>query len=148
MAKIGTPLQIPELYLTPEPEGAIDLSKDMQQTLALLTGFWQNQRVLLKSSPTGILHTSSARLADVVHFTGAGANDTQQGEDVPCTECLCMGHPDNTGTVWVRPDVEATTDNAWPLKASEAVSIAVHNLKQLQMLIVVDGEKLIVAHTI
>jgi len=147
MLQIGTPLQIPDLHLTPEQEGGIQLSENMQQTLALLTGFWHNQRMLLKASPTGILLTASARLSDVVHYTGSGANDTQSGGDTPCTECLCMGHPDNTGKVWVRSDVVATVNNAWPLGAGEVISFTIDNRKQLQMLIVVDTEKLIVAYT-
>ena len=147
MAKIGKPLPIPDLDLMPKPEGGIELSKDMQQVLSCMTGFWQNQRMLLKASPTGILQTCSARLSDVVHYTGVGANDEQTGDDVPCTECLCMGHPDNAGAVWVRPDVVATVDNAWPLNAREAISITLDNLRQLNMLIVADGDKLIVAHS-
>lgn len=123
------------------------LSEDMQQTLSMLTGFWQNQRMLLRASPTGVLLTASARLSNVVHYTGVGANDTQNGDDVACTECLCMAHPDNNDKVWVRPDVVATVNNAWPLSANDAVSFTIDNRRQLQMLIVADGEKLIVAYT-
>jgi len=146
MAHIGTPLKVPELNLQPEPEGGINLSEDMQQVLSLLTAFSKNRRILLKASPVGALRTTSARLIDIVHFTGSGANDTQQGDDVPCSEVMCMGHPDNDVKVWVRALVTATVDNAWPLDAGEVVGISVDNLRDLQMLIVGDGEKLIVAY--
>ncbi len=87
-------------------------------------------------------------LQDVLHYTGVGANDTQQGDSVACTELLIMGHPDNTGKVWVRAGTElATVNNAWPLDAGEVMSFNVSNLSDLQMLIVVSGEKLIVART-
>jgi len=148
MNRIGTPLKIPELNLQPEPDVGINLSKDMQQVLSLLTGFSKNRRIVLQSSPVGALRTTSARLIDVVHFTGSGANDTQQGGDVPCSEAMCMGHPSNsaTGKIWVRSLSTATVSNAWPLGAGEVVNISLDNLRDLQMLIVVDTEKLIVAY--
>ncbi len=146
MTRIGTPLKVPELNLQPEPEGGLQLSDDMQQALSLLTAFSKNRRILLRASPVGALRTTSARLIDVLHFTGSGANDTQNGNDIPCSEVLCMGHPDNTGKVWVRSMVVATTANAWPLGAGEIYNISVDNLRDLQMLIVEDGEKLIASY--
>ncbi len=89
---------------------------------------------------------SGAQLQDILHFTGSGANDAQQGSSVVCTEILCTGHPDNTGKVWVRTGAVATVNNSWPLAAGEVFSFGVNNLSELQMLVVVDGEKLIVAY--
>lgn len=89
---------------------------------------------------------SGAQLQNITLFTGSGANDAQQGSSVVCTEILVMGHPDNTGKVWVRTGVVATVSNAWPLAAGEVFSFGVNNLSELQMLIVVDTEKLIVAY--
>lgn len=146
MLRIGVPLKTPELNLQPEPEGGIELSEDMQQVLSLLTGFSKNRRIVLQSSPVGSLRTTSARIQDVVHFTATEANDTQQGTDVPCGECLCMGHPDNASKVWVRSLAVATVSNAWPLGPGETVRISVDNMRDLQMLIVADTEKLIVAY--
>ena len=146
MTKIGVPLKAPELNLSPEPEGGINLSEDMQQVLSFLTAFSKNRRILLRASPVGALRTTSARLIDVLHFTGSGANDTQNGSDVPCSEVMCMGHPDNAGKVWVRSLATATTANSWPLAAGLSMNIAVDNLRDLQMLIVTDGDKLIVAY--
>ncbi len=85
-------------------------------------------------------------IQEVLHFTGSGANDEQQGSSVICNELLVMGHPDNADKVWVRTDDVATTSNAWPLAAGEVLSFNVDNLSELQMLIVVSGEKLIVAY--
>jgi len=146
MARIGTPLKVPELNLQPEREGGIELSDDMQQVLSLLTGFSKNRRIVLQSSPVGALRVTSARILDIVHFTGVGVNDTQQGDDVPCSEIMCMGHPSNTGKVWVRSLATANVDNAWPLGAGEVTNLSVDNFRDLQMLIVVAGEKLIVAY--
>jgi len=147
MSNINKPMDVPELNLKPPIDGKVRLSEDMQQTLALLTAYCENKRVTLKASESGVLNTTSAKIKDIVHFTGVGANDTQTGESVPCTECMVMGHPDNTGKVWVRSDKTASVDNAWPLAAGEVVNFTLDNLKQLNMLIVVDGEKLICAYT-
>jgi len=138
---------VPELNLKPPIDGKVRLSEDMQQTLALLTAYCENKRVTLKASESGVLNTTSAKIKDIVHFTGVGANDTQTGESVPCTECLVMAHPDNTGKVWVRPDKTAAVDNAWPLAAGEVVNFTLDNLQQLNMLVVVAAEKVIVAYT-
>jgi len=140
-------MTIPDLNLKPPITTAIKLTTDMQQTLALLTAYADNKRVTLQASESGVLSVASAKIKDIVHYTGVGANDTQTGKDVPCTECLVMGHPDNTGTVWVRPYKTATVDNAWPLLKGEVVGFTVDNLKHLNMLIVVASEKVIVAYT-
>ena len=87
-----------------------------------------------------------ASIQDITHFTGVGASDTQRGSNVICNELLCMGHPGNTGTVWVRTGTTATVNNAWPLAAGEVFKFNVDNLNELQMLIVASGEKLIVAY--
>ena len=135
------------LGLQPPITKAIRLSEDMQQTLALLMAYGIDERKVLRASESGVLNVTSGRIKNIEHFTGVGANDTQNGTDIACTECMVMGHPDNTGKIWVRPGDTATVDNAWPLDASDVVSFTLDNLKQLNMLIVVDGEKVIVAYT-
>lgn len=147
MPDINKPMAVPELNLRPPIDGKVRLSEDMQQTLALLTAYSENKRVTLKASESGVLSVSSAMIKDIVHIVGVGANSEKTGSDVPCTECLVMGHPDNTGKVWVRPDKTAGVDNAWPLSAGEVVGFTLDNLKQLNMLVVVDGEKVVVAYT-
>lgn len=145
--RIHKPMAIPDLQLKPPIEGAVRLTDDMQQSLSLLTAYGIDQRKILRASESGVLNVTNARLKDIVHFTGSGANDEQTGGDVACTECLIMGHPDNTGLIWIRPNATASVDNAWPLAATEAISFTLDNLKQLNMLIVVDTEKVIVAYT-
>lgn len=147
MPDINKPMDVPELNLKPPIDGKVRLSADMQQTLALLTAYGDNARKLLRASESGVLNTTSARIKDIVHYTGSGANDTQTGDNISCTECMVMAHPDNTGVIWVRPDKTATVDNAWPLAKGEVVNFTLDNLKQLNMLIVTDGEKVIVAYT-
>jgi len=147
MSIIGKAMRFVGLSLHPPIDKAVRLSEDMQQTLALLCGYGIDGRKLLRASESGVLNTTSARIKDIEHFTGSGANDTQSGSDTPCTECMVMGHPDNTGKIWVRPGGTASVDNAWPLATSEVVNITLDNLKQLSMLFVVDGDKVIVAYS-
>ena len=141
-------MDVPELNLKPPIVGTVRLSEDMQQTLALLSAYVNSKRVLLKASESGVLAVASARIKDIKHYTGVGANDTQVGDNISCSECLVMGHPDNTDKVWVRPYKTAAINNAWPLAAGEVVSFTLNNLNQLNMLIVVDGEEVIVAYSI
>lgn len=147
MPDINKPMAVPELNLRPPIDGKVKLSEDMQQTLTLLTAYCENKRVILKASGSGVLSTASALIKDIVHIAGVGANSEKTGGDVLCTECLVMAHPDNTGKVWVRPYKTATVDNAWPLSKNEVVGFTLDNLKQLNILIVVAGEKVIVAYT-
>lgn len=148
MVEIQTPLKIPDLDLRPELSGAILLSPDMQQVLALLAGFWLNQRILIKATPTGGLCVNSLPLKDIYHETAIGDNYTKQAADMPCSEVMVMAHPDNVGKVWVRTNITATENNSWPLEAKEVISFTVTNLNQLQLLIKTSGEKAIIAYTI
>lgn len=147
MQEIQTPLRCPELDIKGTPEHPITLSDKVQQTLSILTGFWKNRRTLLKSSPSGILFTASPQLEDIIHVTGSGANDTYRGDNKPCTEVLVMGHPDNTGKIWVRTKEVATVNNAWPLDANDVMGFTITNLNMLHALIIADGEKIIIAYT-
>lgn len=147
MSEINKPMGIPELNLSPPVSGKVRLSEDMQQTLALLSGYGVSQRKLLRCSEAGVLNVASARVKDIMHVTASGDNDTYQGENVDCTEVMIMGHPDNAGNVWARTDVTATTDNAWPLAAFDVIKFTVNNLKELQLLIEKDTEKAIVLYT-
>ncbi|MBA7522236.1 hypothetical protein ES705_14354 [subsurface metagenome] len=145
MPDINKPMGVPELNIKPPIDGKVRLSEDMQQTLALLCGYADSKRVILKASDSGVLNTTSARIKDIVHYTRTDPANPTQGDNVPCTECLVMGHPDNVGSVWVRPDQTAEITNAWPLGKGEVVNFTLDNLQQLKMNIITDGDILIVA---
>ena len=145
MQRIGTPLKCPELQLQPEREGNIVLSDDMQQVLSLLTGFSKNQRIVLQASPVGALRTTSARIQDIKHIEGSGANDEVQGSDIPCSEVMCMGDPTNTGIIWVRTLTTASAMNAWPLGVGEVITLSMDNYRDLRALIVTHADMLICA---
>lgn len=148
MSVIGNPMDIPELDLRPEPTGGIQLTDDMQQALALLVGYWKNKRVLLKATPSGVLFVTSPQIKDIFHVTATSGSFVYQGENIECSEVLIMGHPDNTGRVWVKPNATATTANAWPLAAGDVVGLGITNLNMLNLLIVTNTEKAIIAYTL
>ena len=148
MTRIGNPMKCPELDLQPVPTGSVELSENMQQTLALLTAFWHNQRVVLKASPSGVLFTCSPQLEDILHVPAVGADYPYQGPDLKCSEVMVMGHPDNTGNVWARSKKVATVNNSWPLAAKEVVGFSITNLNMLHLLIKLADEIAIIAYTL
>ena len=148
MLAIGTPIAVPELNLQPEQSGGVNLSEDMQQTLALLTAFFLNKRVVLKASASGMLYVTSPPLKDVFHVTATTGAYAYRGTDTPCSEVMVMAHPDNTGRVWAKSNDTALTDTAIPLAAGDVVSISITNLNQLFLLIATNGEKAIIAYSL
>lgn len=148
MGRITASMQSTELGLrTPNPSN-VTVSDDIRQTLAQILGYFENQRVLLKSSPSGVLATASPRLVDVVHYTATAPNAAKQGAELPCTELLCMAHPDNTGRIWVRTMKTAAANNAFPLDKGDVVGFSVENLNQMYALIVANGDTLIVGYSL
>ena len=147
MPNIKKALRVPELGLRPPITGDIRFSEDMQQTLALLTGFGDNRRVLLKATEGGVLHTVSPQLKDITVFTAADPVFTWQGGDIPCTEVAVMAGLDNTGRVWVRPNSGASAANGWPLDKGEPFGFTLSNLNQLHVTIEITAEIAIIAYT-
>lgn len=144
--KIGTPLKCPELNLSPEAQG-VELSKDMQQVLSLLTCFVQNKRVVVKGSRSGILYTAPAKLEGMVRITGVGVNDEQVGPDVPCTEVLIIACPMNTGEVYIKPFVVGTAITALPLEQGDSVNWTLDNLNKINLHTVHDGDQVWCCYT-
>lgn len=147
MTVINKSMDVSELNIQPPLSGKVRLSDDMQQTLALLTAMGADRRRPLRCSESGVLNTTDPRIKDIVHYTQAGAVYEYTGDDKPCSGCMVLGHPDNTGKVWVRPNTTATINNSWPLAAGEVVGFTLDNLEQLNMLFIEDGDILIVAYT-
>lgn len=148
MARITKSMQSESLGLrTPNPSN-VTVSDDIRQTLAQILGYFDSQRVPLKASPSGVLATASARLADVVQYTAAAPNAAKQGAEILCTELLCMAHPDNTGRIWVRTMSTAAANNAFPLDKGDIIGFSVDNLNQLYALIVANGDTLIVGYSL
>ena len=136
------------LGIRPPLTSQIPVAEQFVQTLAQMLGHYNGERIVLKASPGGILYIASPSLTDVFHWTATAPNDVKQGGNVIATEVLCVGHPDNTGKVWVRTKKVATVDNAIPLEAGDMIGFSVENLQDLHALIVTNGEKLIVGYSL
>lgn len=147
MTVINKSMNVSELNIQPPLEGKARLSDDIQQTLALLTAFGSYKRKALRCSESGVLSVASSRIKDIVHYTQEGEVYEYKGDSEPCTECMVLGHPLNTGSVWVRPHKTATVNNAWPLAVGEVVNFSIDNLNQLNMLFIEAGDVVIVAYT-
>jgi hypothetical protein len=143
---IGTPLQVPELELQPPYAGNIVLSSEMQQSLALLTAFYKNTRVILKGTPNGILNVTSCLIQDVEILTSTAPNEDKQGSDIKCSECIVISHPDNVGRIYFKPNATATTANGLPLDSGDSLNVGTYNLNSLNFLIVSTGDKVILLY--
>ena len=147
MPDINKPMDIPELNLQPPITGKIRLSEDMQQTLALLCGYFNGQRKLLEASESGVLNTASRQIKDIEVFTAGSTPDTWQGGDIKCNEIAVIAGLDNAGTVWVRPYSAASAANGWPLNKGEIFGFAINNLNQLHVTIETSSEIAVIAYT-
>ena len=147
MGKIRTNLRIPGLNLDPPIKGDIQLSADMQQTLALLTGMGDNKRVVLRATEAGVLQTVSPQLKEIVVVTADSTPYAWQGGDVACSEVAVIAGLDNAGRVWVRPNSAASAANGWPLDKAEVFGFTISNLNQLHVNIQTSGEIAVVAYT-
>jgi len=113
----------------------------------VLSAYVEHQRRFLQCSESGVLSIASARLKDIFHVTATSDNFVWQGDNIICSELLVIGHPDNTGKVWVRGDIPATIDNSLPLFAGDSTVFSLNNVKSLHILIEKDTEKVIVGFT-
>lgn len=148
MQTIGTPLQSPDLLLSPEQVPGSELSKQMMQAIALIMGYCQNMRVPIKCTPIGSLWTCSPQLQDIVHVTADQDAYVYQGPDVQCSEVMVMGHPNNADLIWARSKTAALSTNAWPLANNAVIGFTISNLSMLHLHIVKDTEIAIVAYTL
>jgi hypothetical protein len=147
MQTIGTPIQCPELNPQPEHSQGLPLSDNMQQSLSLLCGFWRNQRILCKISPTGVLNIGDSPLKTITHVVATSDNFDYQGDNVPCNQVIVKAHFDNSGYVWVQTNGDAESTTSWPLASDDVISFGVTNLSQLHLLIENDTEIAIVAYS-
>ena len=140
-------MRFPELDLQPPIKGQVRLSEDMQQTLALLTAYGDNKRVVLKATEGGMLNIVSPQVKDVVVVTADEDAYDWQGGDIPCTEVIVIAGLDNTGRVWIRPNSAASAANGWPLDAEDMFGFTLSNLNQLHINIETNAEIAVVAYT-
>lgn len=147
MLVINVPIGQLEKLLKTYTLGKVDVTTDMQQTLALLTASDDLARKILRASETGVLNVCSARIQDIIHVSNTNPNYAWHGDYKLTTECLVLAHPDNVGRIWVRPDKTATVNNSLPLGAGQGCVFPIDNLKNMYALIESANDVLIVLYT-
>ncbi|MBA7524182.1 hypothetical protein ES705_16319 [subsurface metagenome] len=95
-----------------------------------------------------MLFAGSCQIADIFHVPGIGENFDYQGDDKVCSEVMVMAHPENAGTIWVKPHAIATITTAWPLLKYDVVSYTITNLNMLHIRLLVTEARAIIAYTV
>ena len=147
MREILKPLTFDDLLTKPPLAGRPRMSEELQQTVALLVGWDNTTRRLVRVSPTGVLYVTSPRVKGITNVLANQASYTWQGEDIPISEVLVRSHPDNSGRVWINVGAAAAVDTGYPLDAGEWVNFAINNLHTLHLFIALNTEKAIIIYT-
>jgi len=147
MAKIHKPLPFPTLQSKPELSALPNISDDIQQTLALLSGYDGSQRELLRCSPGGILYFNSPRAADIIKVTATAINFDWVGDNVITNEIVVRADSGNADLVQVMIDKPFAAGSAWPLAANESIQLSLDNLNNLNLRIIADTEIVYILYT-
>lgn len=147
MGKVVTPFEIPDLSIKPPLSGSPNITDDLQQTLATLVGYNGQQRRLLRCTQHGILQVVNPLNTGFINVVGSGANDTYDGVALRCSEVIVRAHPDNSSLVWLNVFAAAGVDTGWPLAANEYLILSITDVSRIHLLIVGDGEKVILSYT-
>lgn len=130
--------------LNPQPT----ISDNIEQVLALLSGYDGSQRKLLKCSPVGVLYVAQPVVKGVINILADQASYNWQGEGISTTEVLIIAVPTNSSRVWVNVGAAAAPDTGYPLDSGDWLRWSINNLRSLHIHIVGNGEKVAVAYTI
>ena len=147
MRDILKPLTFEDLPTRPPLTGRPQISDDIQQTAALLVGWDKITRRLVYVNPAGVLHTASPPIDTILNITSTGDGYTATPADIPTSEVLLRANPDNSGRIWVRPDLSAGVDYGYPLDAGEWVNFAINNLHRLAIYFTLNADKVIIIYT-
>lgn len=146
MPLTNKPLPFDQLDAKPPLTGQQRVSEDMQQTLALLTGFNGSQRKLVIVTQEGILIVASVRPKGTINIAATSPDYIWSGDDIKCNEVKVIAHPDNSNRVWVNIDSNAGNNIGEPLDAGDHLVWGIENLKNLHITIMASGEKAIVVY--
>lgn len=147
MSEILIPLTFEDLPVKPPLVGRPRISEDLQQTVALLSGWDNTTRRLIRVSPTGILYIAEAPVKGVFNILADQDAYTWQGGIISTSEVLIKAHPDNAGRVWANVGIAGAVDTGYPLDAGDSVCWSMQNLRSLHLYIALDTEKAIVIYT-
>ena len=148
MFEIQMPFTIKGIPLKPELSGRQKLDETIIQSLSAMMGFDGQSRRLLTCGLNGSLHVISPTASAIVNILGVGANDDVTFDSTPVSEVMILANPANTGDVWVNIGAAAAIDTGWPLAGGDLIDLSVNNLKDLQLRIIADGDKVILIRTV
>ncbi len=148
MFEFQRPFPINQIPMKPEFTGRVKLDETAIQTLAALFGWDGETRRLLTCSLNGSLHTVSPPIKAFKHKKAAAIPVVITCDDIPTTEVVVRGHPDNTGLVYVDINIDPTNATSWPLAANDAITLSINNLNNIRLLMVVGEESVILGYTV
>jgi len=147
MLEIIKPFPFDDLPTKPPVTGRPKLSEDLQQSIALLSGWDGATRRLIRCSPTGVIRVGSARAVGIYNIVADQDAYTLTCSDCSVSEVMLRAFPDNTGRVFVNIGAAAALNTGYPLFMGEWVSISVNNLNSLQLYIEKDTDKVAAIYT-
>jgi len=140
-------LTFDDLPTKPEIKGRPNLSEDLQQTIALLSGWDGATRRLIRCSPTGVIRIGSAKVKGVYNVVADQDAYLLTCIDCPTSEVMLRAFPDNTGRVFINIGIAAGLNTGYPLFTGEWVNISVNNLNNVQLYIEKDTDKVAAIYT-
>lgn len=147
MPRIHIPIPFPKLNSEPDLSSLPVISDDIQQTLALLSGYDGSQRELLRCSPGGVLYFNSPRASDIIKVTATSINYDWIGDNIITNEIVVRAASGNGGIVQVMIDKPFAAGSAWPLAANESLQLSLDNLNNLNLRIEADTEIAYILYT-
>lgn len=147
MLEIIKPFTFDDLPTKPEITGRPKISDDLQQTIALLSGWDGVTRRLIRCSPTGVIRVGSARAKGIYNIVANKDGYVTTCADCPASEVMIRAFPDNTGRVFVNIGNPAALNTGYPIFVGEWVTLSVDNLSVLQLYIEKDTDKVAAIYT-
>ena len=147
MAELLKALTFDDLPTRPPLSGRLKISDDLQQTIALLSGWDGATRRIIRVSPSGVIRTGSARAVGLYNIVADEDAYEITYDDCPTSEVLLRAFPDNTGRVFVNIGTAAALNTGYPLFTGEWVNLSVNNLNSLQLYIEKDTDKVAAIYT-
>jgi len=147
MAEILKSFTFDDLPTKPPIVGRPKVSDDLQQTIALLSGWDGATRRLIRVSPSGAIRIGSARAKGIYNIVANQDGYTITCENCPTSEVMVRAFPDNTGRVFLNIGTAAALNTGYPLFTGEWINLSVNNLNSLQLYIEKDTDKAAVIYT-
>lgn len=147
MFEILKPFTFDDLPTKPEITGRPKLSEDLQQAIALLSGWDGVTRRLIRVSPTGVIRVGSARAIGIYNIAANKDDYSVTCTDCPTSEVMLRAFPDNAGRVFVNISTAAGLNTGYPLFTGEWVNLSVNNVGDLQVWIEKNADKVAAIYT-